>query len=108
MERGRLDVAGRGGEQYCAGAGGVGRQRVCGGDFFKAGGNPANYIAKWDGSSWTALGSGMNDLVYAIAVSGSDLFAGGNFTMAGGKVAPYIARASLPTLPTLSIRRSDT
>ena len=31
-----------------------------GGDFTTAGGVSANRIAKWDGSSWSALGSGMN------------------------------------------------
>jgi hypothetical protein len=37
---------------------------------------PANYIAKWDGSNWSALGSGLYGAepytsVYALAVSGS-------------------------------------
>jgi hypothetical protein len=40
----------------------------------------ANYIAKWDGSSWSALGAGMNGSVRALAVSGSDVYAGGTFT----------------------------
>ena len=57
-----------------------------------AGGGVANRIAKWDGSSWSALGSGMNDKVAALAVSGSDLYAGGHFTMAGGLSANRIAR----------------
>ena len=31
-----------------------------GGNFTTAGGVTANYIAKWNGTSWSALGSGMN------------------------------------------------
>ena len=46
---------------------------------------PANYIAKWNGSAWSALGSGMNGAVYALAVDGAgNLYAGGEFTTAGG------------------------
>ena len=43
------------------------------GYFTTAGGSAAYNIAKWDGSSWTALGSGMNSRVNALAVSGSEL-----------------------------------
>jgi hypothetical protein len=63
-----------------------------GGYFSTAGGNSASCIAKWDGSSWSALGSGMNDQVYALAVSGSTLYAGGQFTTAGDSAASYVAQ----------------
>lgn len=62
-----------------------------GGTFSVAGGSSAR-IAKWDGSSWSALGSGMNGHVYSLAVSGSDLYAGGAFTVAGGLPANRIAK----------------
>src|SRR5438876_2744470 len=51
-----------------------------------ADGKPANQIAKWNGStgSWSALGLGMNDVVFALAFRGGELYAGGAFTTAGG------------------------
>src|SRR5205085_2620924 len=61
-----------------------------GGQFTTAGTcNTCNHIAKWDTntSTWSALDSGMggtNPYVYAIAISGSDVYAGGYFTTAGG------------------------
>jgi hypothetical protein len=87
-----------------------GSDLYAGGYFTSAGGSAANYIAKWSGSSWTALGSGMNNYVNALAVSGSDLYAGGSFTTAGGKASAYIARANLLTLPlpALSVLGSST
>jgi hypothetical protein len=63
-----------------------------GGDFTTAGGISANYIARWNGSAWSGLGSGMNNEVRALAVSGSDLYAGGSFTTAGGVSAANIAK----------------
>jgi hypothetical protein len=83
-----------------------GSDLYAGGDFTTAGGSPATNIAKWNGSSWSALGSGMDGSVSALAVSGSDLYVGGSFTMAGGKFSAYIARAYLLPLPELSVRRS--
>ena len=73
-----------------------GTNLYAGGDFTTAGGVPANNIAKWDGSAWSALGSGMDAQlvagVYALAVSGTDLYAGGYFTTAGGVPANDIAK----------------
>jgi trimeric autotransporter adhesin len=65
-------------------------QVYVGGDFTMAGGVSATNIAKWDGSSWSALGSGVNGVVYALAVNGdNDVFVGGAFTTAGGKPSSH-------------------
>jgi len=75
---------------------GGGEALYAGGQFTTAGGGAANRIARWDGTSWTALGSGMNGIVWALAVhddgGGAALFAGGGFTTAGGVAASLIAR----------------
>ncbi|MEI6424987.1 MAG: hypothetical protein WCP55_22440, partial [Lentisphaerota bacterium] len=64
-----------------------------GGNFTVAGDTLASKIAKWDGSSWSALGSGMNKTVYSLAFDSSgNLYAGGDFTTAGGISANYIAK----------------
>jgi hypothetical protein len=49
-------------------------------------------VAKWNGSIWSALGSGVNGVVNALAISGGDLYVGGTFTEAGGTAASRIAR----------------
>jgi hypothetical protein len=80
-----------------------------GGTFTTAGGQPANNIARWNGSSWSSLGvntangvtgGGFLTYVYALAVFDEDgsgpnrpaLFVGGNFSTAGGQSAPRVAR----------------
>ena len=65
------------------------------GNFTTAGSVSANRVAKWDGSAWSALGSGMNNAVNALAVSGWNLYAGGGFTMAGNKASAYVAVANI-------------
>jgi hypothetical protein len=77
------------------------------GQFTAAGEVPANNIAKWDGSAWSGLGSGMggsnNPYVLALAADGAGhLFVGGPFTSAGTNVSPCIAQAILvPSVPTI-------
>jgi hypothetical protein len=70
-----------------------------GGDFNTAGSSAANWIAQWNGSSWSALGSGMNGEVNALAVSSGTLYVGGNFTMAGTNISYDVAGALLTGPP---------
>lgn len=63
-----------------------------GGDFTMAGGISANHIAKWNGYSWSTLGSGLNGRVESIWIDGDDVYVGGEFTIAGGKSAAHIAK----------------
>jgi hypothetical protein len=63
-----------------------------GGDFTDAGGVAnADRIAKWNGSSWSALSPITNGRVSAIAVSGGKVYAGGSFTIAGNEDANNLA-----------------
>ena len=64
-----------------------------GGSFTVVCGVAANYIAKWNGLAWSALGKGMNAPVFALAIDGSgNVYAGGGFTTAGGFSAKYITK----------------
>jgi hypothetical protein len=62
-----------------------------GGDFTNVNNNgvelpAADYVAMWDGDSWSALSSNgagngaLNDLVFSIAINGTDVYVGGLFT----------------------------
>jgi hypothetical protein len=51
-----------------------------------------NRIARWDGSTWRQMGTGMNHPVLAFTIFDGDLIAGGVFTTAGGQSANRIAR----------------
>jgi len=51
-----------------------------------------NGIASWDGTGWSALGSGVNYSVLSLTVYNGNLIAGGNFTIAGNKVSAYLAQ----------------
>jgi hypothetical protein len=53
---------------------------------------PANRIAKWNGSAWVPLGTGVTADVNALAVNGATLYAGGLFGNAGGVSVGRIAQ----------------
>jgi hypothetical protein len=57
-----------------------------GGDFTRIFNVTANRVARWDGNSWSPLGSatqnGVNSSVFALTAIGTDLYVGGNFTTA--------------------------
>jgi hypothetical protein len=50
-----------------------GSDLYAGGLFTMAGGTSALRIARWDGTAWSALGTGMDSTVWALAVHGSAL-----------------------------------
>ncbi|MDH5508100.1 MAG: hypothetical protein OEZ02_12835, partial [Anaerolineae bacterium] len=66
-----------------------------GGTFGVAGGTYGTYarnIAKWGGSAWSALGSGVDNEVFAMVVdSSNNLYVGGSFTSAGGITVNHVA-----------------
>ena len=55
-------------------------------------------IAKWDGTNWSALGSGLTGKasVSALVATGGDLFVGGRFDSAGGNSSTNIAVWHVP------------
>lgn len=80
---------------------GTGPALYAGGLFTRAGGLAVRSIAKWNGSSWSGVGSGIDDVdwyryVLALEVfndgSGPALYAGGLFNRAGGITANNIAK----------------
>ena len=83
---------------YCLGSfdDGGGRALYVGGRFETVGGVTANTIAKWDGATWSALGSGTNTDVRTMVEfddgSGAALYVASNFTTAGGVNARDIAK----------------
>ena len=77
---------------------GSGPALYAGGFFSSAGGQAVNHVARWDGSTWSPLGSGMNGPVSVLRVLGNDggedlaLYAAGNFSTAGGNASAYLAK----------------
>jgi len=58
---------------------------LVGGSFTNAGGiADADYIARWNGASWEALGVGINNVVYGLTVNSGKVYVFGAFTTAGG------------------------
>ena len=51
-----------------------------------------NYLAKWNGTSWIELGTGVSGPVYALAFKNQELYVGGLFSSAGGVAVNNIAK----------------
>jgi hypothetical protein len=86
-----------------------------GGQFTIAGGNSADNVAKWNGTSWSALTdsitgfNGCNDDVVTITVdSANNVYVGGQFTTAGGGGNSANRVAKYGTIITPSIIPSGT
>lgn len=62
------------------------------GAFFKAGETDVQHIAKWNGSEWSSLGTGLNGRGYALACRNNILYAGGYFTTAGDASVNRVAQ----------------
>jgi hypothetical protein len=67
------------------------------GRFTMAGGVSANNIARWNGSSWAAMGSGITgpdpwSSASAVVVWDGSLYVGGAFDTAGGATTPFLAK----------------
>ena len=74
----------------------IGTNVYVAGRFSSASGVSAGRIARWNGSTWSAVGGGVSGTgtysVSALARIGNDLYAGGNFTTAGGVPVNRIAK----------------
>jgi hypothetical protein len=70
---------------------------VAAGDFTAAGSTPAVGLAKWDGSSWTAIGTPDNTVYVLATLPSGDLVAGGGFFTIGGVSATGVAKRSATT-----------
>lgn len=75
---------------------GSGAQLYVGGNFRAAGPTGSHQFARWSGTSWSSIGTGLNEFVFDAATfdsgSGPEIYAGGNFTHAGAAATPYLAR----------------
>ncbi len=86
-------------QALCAYDDGSGASLYAGGSFSAAGGIPAQNVARWNGSGWSALGSGIEGSstsgVDALATfddgTGAKLYVGGNFDTAGGTSTQNLA-----------------
>ena len=75
-----------------------------GGFFDSIAGEPARNVARYDGSSWEPLGSGVDNFVFTMAADAGKLYVAGAFAEAGGKPSIYFG---IFTDPLLSVRSED-
>lgn len=70
-----------------------------GGDFSRIGSIVANHVARWDGTTWSGLGSGLTytseerwSWIWDMSAIGSSVYVTGGFDRAGGRSSQSIAR----------------
>jgi hypothetical protein len=63
-----------------------------GGSFTTIGGVAATNIARWDGTNWSAMGTGVGGAVYALAAHDGVVYAGGDGSPFGGSPGTNIFR----------------
>jgi RHS repeat-associated protein len=71
---------------------GAGAKLYAAGKFTKSGTTTINYVAKWSGTSWSQVGSGLASQVFALTVWNGSLYAGGSFTTVGSTNFNHLAR----------------
>ncbi len=72
---------------WVAAAAAGGGQLYVAGVFDRAGLRPATYVARWDGTTWNAMGAPPDDEPTRLEVWNGDLYAGGAFTHIGAVTA---------------------
>ena len=63
-----------------------------GGAFTSIGGVNANNIGMWDGTHWTNIGPGFNDVVISVCSFNGDLYAAGGFSASGANSITNVAK----------------
>jgi hypothetical protein len=81
-----------GGRAYVWALASIGTDLYAGGVFTVAGGVKAMGIARWNGTQWSSLGTGLSAAALSLAVMGNDLYVGGGFVQAGGENVYGIAK----------------
>ncbi len=69
----------------------IGTDIYIGGQFRSIQNTRCNGIARWNGTSWNAVGTGVDGYLQALAHDGTNLYAAGSFTTAGGTQARNVA-----------------
>ena len=64
------------------------------GAFYNAGGAGVNFIAKYNGTTWSGLSLELNSTCRAIVILNSDIYTGGDFSIFNGTHANRIAKYS--------------
>ena len=70
----------------------VGDALYAAGEFDRAGGVVARYVARWDGTAWSPLGLGLDAPALALLAEADSLYVGGTFDTAGTAPASGIAK----------------